>query len=317
MEYRDYYKILGVSKDASQKEIKKAYRRLAAEFHPDKNPGDSGAETLFKEINEAHEVLSNPDKRMKYDELGSNWQAYQQGGGDWQNYRDQGGSQWQAYDFGNRGGTFFGGEGTSGFSDFFDMFFGEQGPRSTFGQSQRQQPQSRGRDVEAELPITLHEAYHGAKRTFELSGQKMRINVKAGTYDGLRVRLPNKGLPGSIGGRPGDLYLIFRVQPDPRFKVRGKDLLYTAVIDLYTAVLGGKIDVPTMKGFVSVTVPRGSDYGKTLRIKGRGMPEYGGKKSPGNLLVKLQVALPKNLSGEEVVLFKKLRAVHEKKPMMN
>jgi curved DNA-binding protein len=306
MKYKDYYKILGVSKDASQKEIKKAYRKLASKYHPDKNPGDEAAEEKFKEINEAKEVLSDPEKRKKYDLLGENWTAYQQGGGDWEQYTTQGRGRrgrgsGQTFQFEGDPSEFF---GSSGHSSFFDMFFGEEARRS--GQGRRGRAAFRGGDMEAEMPITLLEAYQGSKRTFELDGKKMRITIKPGASDGQRLRLKGKGQPGVNGGPAGDLYILLKLQPDPRFHREGDNLVVDKDIDLYTAILGGKIEIPTMTGSVKLTVPQGSETGKVLRLRGKGMPKYG-KTSHGDLLVKLKVSLPKNLTTEEKSLFQKLR----------
>lgn len=310
MKYKDYYKILGVSKDASQKDIKKAYRKLASKYHPDKNSGDKAAEEKFKEINEANEVLSDPEKRKKYDVLGENWTAYQQGGGDWEQYANRGRGRrgpggGQTFHFEGDPSEFF---GSGGHSSFFDMFFGEGAGRG--GQGRRRQAAFRGRDVEAEMPITLLEAYQGSKRTFELGGKKMRITIKPGAYDGQRLRLKGKGQPGVNGGPAGDLYIVLKLQPDPRFRREGDNLVVEKKIDLYTAILGGKVEVPTMSGSVKLTVPKGSESGKTLRLRGKGMPKYG-KTSHGDLLVKLNVTMPKNLTAEEERLFQQLRELRE------
>lgn len=311
MNYKDYYKILGVKKDASQKEIKKAYRKLAAKYHPDKNQGDKAAEEKFKEINEANEVVGNPEKRKKYDTLGSNWEAYQQGGGDWEQYqqgRPRGGrGGGQSFTFEGDPSEFF---GNSGHSSFFDMFFGGGG--EGFSNQGRGQRSFKGQSVEAEMPFTLLEAYQGSKRTFELSGKKMRITIKPGAYDGQRLRLKGKGRPGANGGAAGDLFIILKIQPDPRFERVGDDLKFNAKVDLYTAILGGKIEVPTMTNSVKMPIPKGSETGKTLRLKGKGMPKYGKEKEHGHLLVKLNVVLPKNLTAEEEELFKKLQTLRMK-----
>lgn len=313
MNYKDYYKILGVKKEASQKEIKKAYRKLAAKYHPDKNQGDKAAEEKFKEINEANEVLGNAEKRKKYDTLGSNWEAYQQGGGDWKQYAQQsrprgGRGGGQSFTFEGDPADYF---GNSGHSSFFDMFF-EGGGGEGFSNQGRSQRSQKGQSVEAEMPITLLEAYEGSKRTFELGGKKMRITIKTGAYDGQRLRLQGKGRPGVNGGAAGDLFIILKIQPDARFERIGDDLKFNATVDLYTAILGGKIAIPTMTGSVKMPIPKGSKTGKTLRLKGKGMPKYGKGKEHGNLLVQLNVALPKNLTEEEEELFKKLQTIRTK-----
>jgi curved DNA-binding protein len=308
MQYKDYYEVLGVAKDASGKDIKRAYRKLAAKYHPDKNPGDEKAEERFKEINEAYQVLSDPEKRKKYDKLGANWEAYEQGGFDW--------SQFAGAQGGGGGRTYtFTGDDASGFSEFFRMFFqGGADPFESFGGGgQRQRRAFKGRDLRGEMEITLREAYEGSARTFELNGQKLRIRIKPGAYDGQQLRLAGKGEPGVNGGPAGDLYLELRVLPDPRFERDGDNLIYQAETDLYTAVLGGKIRVPTMTGSVKVTIPKGTSSGKTLRLRGKGMPVYGKTDQYGDLLVNVNVMMPKNLTAEEERLFEELRALRESK----
>jgi curved DNA-binding protein len=315
MKYKDYYKTLGVNKDASQKEIKKAFRKLAGQHHPDKNPGDKTAEAKFKEINEAHEVLSDPEKRKKYDTLGANWEAYQQGGGDWRQYTRQGGQGGRTYHFEGDPADIFGRGGGGDASSFFDMFF-KQGYESGGGNTHsrtRRQASFKGQDIEAEMPVTLLEAYQGSKRIFELNGKKMRVSINPGVYDGQRLKIKGKGYPGVNGGPAGDLYIILRVQPDFRFHRNVDHLIYTADVDLYTAILGGKITVPTMTGAASLTVPKESETGVTLRLKGKGMPNYKVPTKFGDLLVKLNVKFPKKLSPEEEALFEKLREIREPK----
>ncbi|TLP81737.1 DnaJ C-terminal domain-containing protein [Maribacter sp. ACAM166] len=308
MNYKDYYKTLGVAKDASQKDIKKAYRKLAAKYHPDKNPNDNAAEEKFKEVNEANEVLSNKEKREKYDTLGSNWEAYQNTGDDWREYADQANQrgrntryyQGNASDFFGQGG----GAGGQDFSSFFETFFGGRGGQTSFS----------GGDTQAEMPITLLEAYEGSKRTFEIHNEKLRITIKKGSYDRQQLKIKGKGQLGVQGSNRGDLYIILRVQPDPRFQRRGDDLMYVAQVDLYAAILGGKVEVPTLIGKVNVTVPKGSETGKTLRLRGKGMPKYSRPSTHGDLLVKLNVNLPRQLTTEEEKLFKKLQDLREKEP---
>lgn len=314
MEYKDYYKILGVDKNATSKDIKKAYRKLAAKYHPDKNPNDKTAEAKFKEINEANEVLSNPEKREKYDTLGANWQAYEQAGGDWKHYANQQkNGNGRTYYYEGDPSEFFGDDG-SGFSSFFDAFFGGRRDSSGFGrrQSARGRGSFQGGDIEAELPITLLEAYEGSKRTFELNGQKLRITVKPGSYDGQKLKIKGKGQPGVNGGSPGDLYIVLRVQNDMRFQRKGNDLITKKSIDLYKAVLGGKIEIPTINGIVNMNVPKGTQNGKTLRLKEKGMPVYNSK-SFGDLLVQIEVVLPKSLTKEEEELFKRLQTLATQK----
>ena len=305
MDYKDYYKILGVSKDASAKDIKKAYRKLAAQYHPDKNPNNKEAEEKFKEINEANEVLSDTEKREKYDTLGSNWGAYQHTGDDWKEYAKyaQQGRGQQQYRQGDPF-QFYGQTGQSGedFSDFFEAFFG--GARSS-GQGQRSA--FSGGDIQAEMPITLLEAYKGSKRTFEIHNEKLRITIKPGSYDGQKLKIKGKGQPGVQGGKRGDLYIILSIQPDSRFTRNRDNLIYKSPVDLYTAILGGKIEVPTLTGVVKLNVPKGSETGKILRLKGKGMPNYTNPSQYGDLLVQLSVTLPKNITSEEEQLFKTLQ----------
>ncbi len=308
MNYKDYYKVLGVNKNATEKEIKKAYRKLAKKYHPDNNKGDKASEEKFKEINEANEVLSDPEKRKQYDALGANWQNYQQGGGDWQQYARQRGNSGQTFQFEGDPSEFFGGAGSSGdFSSFFETFFG-QGARQ---QSSRQRAPRKGQDVTASLPITLLEAYEGSKRTFEWKGKKMRITIKPGTKDGQKLRIKGKGEASRFGGPHGDLYIIMEIQPDARFQRKGNDLIYTTEVDLYTAVLGGKVEVPTMTGRVKLAVPKGSATERTVRLKGKGMPKNAQKSHFGDLLVQLKVKLPKTLTSEEEALFRKLQKISE------
>ncbi|OEJ98563.1 molecular chaperone DnaJ [Flavivirga aquatica] len=309
MEYKDYYRILGVDKSSTPKDIKKAYRKLAAKYHPDKTKGDKSAEEKFKEVNEANEVLSDPEKREKYDSLGANWKAYEQAGGDWRQYAQQQPSGQNTYYYEGDPSEFFGDNG-SGFSSFFEQFFGGRGSGGFGGGKKRSSRGFTGGDIEAELPVTLLEAYKGSKRTFELNGQKLRIIIKPGAYDGLKLKIKGKGQPGVNGGAKGDLYISLRIQPDPRFERKGNDMWVTKTIDLYIAILGGKIEIPTLTGSVKMTVPKGTDNGKTLRLKGKGMPVYG-TKFHGDLMVKIQVNLPKNLSVEEEALFKKLNGIRE------
>ena len=310
MNYKDYYKILGVTKNASQKDIKKAYRKLAAKYHPDKNPDNKEAEEKFKEVNEANEVLSDTEKREKYDTLGSNWEAYQHTGDDWRQYANQKRDSSQFYQ--QRGEA-------EDFSSFFEAFFGGGRGASSFGGSSgsRRQASFSGGDTQAELPITLLEAYQGSKRTFEIHNENLRITIKPGSYNGQQLKIKGKGQLGIKGGPRGDLYIILRVLEDPRFQRRADNLLYNASIDLYSAILGGKIDVPTLSGMVKVNVPKGSETGKTLRLKGKGMPKYGKSSQYGDLLVKLIVNLPKHLTKEEIELFKRLQNLRKTRTVNN
>lgn len=321
MEYKDYYKILGVEKSASQDDIKKAFRRLANKYHPDKNPGNKDAEAKFKEANEANEVLGDPGKRKRYDELGSNWNQYQSGGGqggfDWGRYQQQyGGQQYggQTYytDFGDFGSAFGGGGTGNSFSDFFEAFFGGGFSGGAQQKQRGKKMQLKGEDMQAELPITLEDAYNGTDKTFELGSQKIKMKIKKGVADGQQLRLAGKGYPGNNGGANGDLIITLRVSKHPQFNRIDDDLYMDLPVDIYTAVLGGKIDVKTLKGKIKVNIPPESSNGKTLRLAGLGMPKYG-KESNGDLYIKLDLQTPKNLTTEELKLFKQLSELQKNK----
>ncbi len=310
MEYKDYYKTLGVSKSASQDEIKKAYRKLAVKYHPDKNSGNKEAENKFKEIGEAYEVLKDPEKRKKYDQLGANWKQYEDAGNGNGNYgysnfggTNPGGGSTFYYE-GDLGDIF--GNSGEGFSDFFKSFFGgrsERRPSSGF--SQRQQTFN-GNDLRAEMEITLAEAYSGTTRILDVDGEKLRVKTKPGAYTGQELRIKGKGGHGANGGNRGDIYITIKVLPDARYEVDRNDLTLKADVDLYTAVLGGKIEIETLSGKINVPVPAGSQNGSKLRLRGKGMPDYGRPGVAGDLYVQLNVRVPRNLGQEELKLFKKL-----------
>jgi curved DNA-binding protein len=297
MDYHDYYKTLGVERNASEAEIKKAYRKLARQYHPDINPGNTSAEAKFKEINEAYEVLSDKEKREKYDRFGRDWQRYQQGGpgGSWGDYA---------------GGSPFGGGGD--FSDFFETLFGGGGRTAGRGGAGFRMD---GQPVEHEGEITLEEAFSGTQRTLQFSsanGQPRTINVKIppGVDTGSRVRVAGEGAPGIGGGKRGDLFLIVQVAPDNRFERRGDDLETSVPVDLYTMVLGGSVRVPVMGGkTIALNVPAGTQNGRKFRISGQGMPRVRAPETRGDLYVKLEAQLPVRLSDRERQLFEELRGV--------
>ncbi|MFW6257313.1 MAG: DnaJ domain-containing protein, partial [Prolixibacteraceae bacterium] len=250
MDYKDYYKILGVSKDASQEEIKKAYRKLAVKYHPDKTKGDKQAEERFKEIGEAYAVLRDPEKRKKYDQLGANWKQYEnagyEGGGGGFDFSQFGGQQPGGGSFhfeGNMEDIFGGGAGGD-FSDFFNAFFGGRGGGQSGFTGRRQQPR-KGQDLQAEMEISLYEAWHGTSRILNVDGNKLRVNIKPGTYHGQELRIKGKGGPGSAGGPGGDIYIKIKVQPDSNYQIDGNNLILKTDVDLYTAVLGGKKEIQT------------------------------------------------------------------------
>ncbi|MFW5761538.1 MAG: DnaJ C-terminal domain-containing protein [Cyclobacteriaceae bacterium] len=306
MDYKDYYKILGVEKSASQDEIKKAYRKLAVKYHPDKNKDDKQAEERFKEIAEAYEVLKDPQKRQQYDRLGSNWKHYQQTGFE---------------DFGNFGGRGYGGVqgdpfadvfGQSGFSDFFESFFGKgfnQGRGAgayDSGFATGGYRAQKGNDYEADFVLSLEQAYHGSTKLLNVEDKKIKLKIKPGVKDGQKLRIKGKGGPGINGGQPGDVYLNINVQDDPRFERKGDDLYREEKVNLYTMILGGKIQIDTLKGSINFTIPAGTENGKKFRLKGLGMPVYDRNGQFGDLYVTAMADLPKNLSKEEIALFEKL-----------
>jgi len=300
MEYKDYYKTLGVDKKASQEEIKKAYRKLAVQYHPDKNVGNKEAEEKFKLINEAHEVLSDPEKRKKYDELGENWNKFQGQPGSGSAWSDFGnGQQGRRYQQQGDFNDIFGG---SGFSDFFEAFFGKGGGRRT-----QTENQYKGQDFEAEATITLEEAWHGTSRIIQLNDEKLRITVKPGVYDGQLLRIKGKGGEGSTDKYRGDLYVRIRILPHAVFTRKNDDLHAIQNIDLYTAVLGGDTLVKTLSGTVKVAIAAGTPNGKTLRIKGKGMPVSDASGTFGDLYLKLEVMIPTNLTEKEKQLFEQLK----------
>lgn len=301
MDYKDYYKILGVEKTASKDEIKKKYRKLAQKYHPDKNPGNKQAEEKFKEISEANQVLSDDEKRRKYDELGSNWNQFQQGGG--------GGFDFSQFT-GQRGGRsrrtgmedIFGGSGR--FSDFFESFFG--GGFDNDSRMGRSNSQTKGHDYEAEINIHLSDAYHGTSSILNVDGKKIKVNLAPGVTHGQLLRIKGKGAQSPDGGTAGNIILKINITNNTRFEVNGQDLSTTAEIGLYTAILGGKLTIETLKGPMSINIPNETPNGKILRLKGLGMPVYDKAGTFGDLYLKLQVNLPTNLSPKETELFKQL-----------
>ncbi len=318
MEYKDYYRILGVDKDASSDEIRKAFRSLARKHHPDVNPNDPGAEQRFKEINEAYEVLRDPEKRSKYDRLGANWQRYQQAGGepggfDW--------SQWSAprgarpggqrvyTEYGDLGDLF----GQGGFSEFFQNIFGARAAGGGYGQQEfgRAATTYSGRDVEHGIEVTLEEAYHGATRILQIGERRLEVKIPAGVDTGSRVRIAREGEPGQAGGPSGDLYLIVQVRPHERFDREGDDLRMTLSVDLYTMILGGEVVVNTLKSRVSLRIPPGTKTGQTFRLRGQGMPKLRHPDQFGDLYVEVRPVLPTTLSEREKELFGQLAAMRE------
>jgi curved DNA-binding protein len=312
MDYKDYYQTLGVSRDADAKEIKRAFRKLARQHHPDVNPGDKKAEERFKEINEAYEVLSDPEKRRKYDQLGADWRRWQQTGG------RPGDFDWSRWATGQPGGgvhvrygtpedlqDLFG--GNSSFSDFFGQIFGGMGAGSGGGGFQYELQPRRGQDYEQPVEIALREAYTGTSRILQRDGQRLEIKIPPGAKAGTRVRMSGEGGAGIGGGPAGDLYLRVKVLPNEQFDRKGDDLYTTVSADLYTMVLGGEVPVPTMGGEVVLSIPAGTQNGCTFRLRGKGMPRLRQPDQRGDLYVKAEVRLPTRLGPREQELFEELR----------
>ncbi len=297
MDYKDYYQILGVPRTATQDEIKKAYRKLARQYHPDNNPGDKKSEAKFKELNEANEVLSDSGKRKKYDRLGSQWQQYERTGG------QPGGFDWSQWTSGGETvdmGDLFGGGG--GFSDFFTRIFGGVGEgQPGAGPTRRSayRAPARGRDLDQPVEIGLRDAFTGTSLTLQKDGQKLEVKIPAGVKTGSRIRMSGQGGPSRSGAAAGDLYLVVNVADDPTFERDGDNLKTEITTDLYTAVLGGEVTVPTLTGDVKLKIPPETQPGRVFRLRGQGMPNLREPQNHGDLLVKVQVTLPTNLTGIE------------------
>ncbi len=309
MPYIDYYKILGVDKNATQDDIKKAYRKLACKYHPDLNPNDPSAKEKFQQLNEANEVLGDPEKRKKYDTYGEQWKHADEFEARQKAYGSQGGrgaaggdgTYWYSTD-GAHFSSGFGGNG-SGFSDFFEELFGKHGASSRFGRH----AQYRGQDIQAELPLTLREAAVTHQQTFTVGGETLRITVPAGVENGQVIKLKGHGEKGADGAPAGDLYITFVVEDDPQFKRKGNDLYTDLNIDLYTAVLGGDVVINTLNGQVKMKVKPGTQSESKVRLKGKGFPVYKEEGTFGDLIVTCHVTIPTNLSDKEKTLFEQLR----------
>jgi curved DNA-binding protein len=325
MDYKDYYKIMGVDKKATAKEIKQVYRKLARKYHPDINPGNKEAEAKFKEINEANEVLGDEGKRKKYDELGANWKYYEQ-------WRQAGGEasgqpfDWRQYGFAPGSGktsshqartmteeemrNLFG--DSSPFSSFFYSFFSGEEPDMGTRQRFRTASRSRkGQDFEQPIDVSLEEAFHGTNRVLQMedaSGRVRRLEAKipAGVQDGSRVRLAGQGGPGMGGGPAGDLYLVVHISHHHLFEQKEGNLYLKLNIPLTTAVLGGEVDVPTPNGRVMLKVPPETQNGRVFRLRGKGMPRLETPQQHGDLFAEVKVILPERLSEQERKLFEEL-----------
>jgi curved DNA-binding protein len=333
MDFKDYYSTLGVAKSATEKDIKQAFRKLARKYHPDVNPGDKSAESRFKEINEAYEVLGDPEKRKKYDELGANWRAYEQAGA--------GAGGFDPSQFGGFNVHFGGGPSggyrtmtedemremfgdSNPFSDFFQTFFGgatmgggAEGTRR--GRTSRGRAGREGRDVEHELELGLEDAYHGTTQrlTLKHDGHSRTVDVRipAGVTDGSRVRVSGEGEHGSGGAKSGDLYLRIRLAPHPQFERKGRDLYVRVPVPLTTAVLGGEAEVQTLSGkSLRLRIPPTTQNQQVFRLKGHGMPPLGksGKSGEhGDLYATVDVQLPKELTPEQRKHFEELKKLEK------
>jgi molecular chaperone DnaJ len=319
---KDYYQILGVSRNASEKEIKQAYRRLARKHHPDLNQGDKSAEAKFKEINGAYEVLSNPEKRKKYDQFGDQWEYAEQSA-------EAGGQERVRWDFGKGGATFEYGD----LGNIFSSLFGDAGT----GSGMRRGPQ-RGQDIESPIEVSLEEAYRGSTRVVQLEAEepctacggtgrvgnrvcticdgtggkvipkRLEVKIPAGVKDGSRIRIAGEGVPGHAGGRKGDIYLVVKVLPHKLFERKGDDLYAEVSVPLAAAILGGEVGLATLNGNLSLKIPPETQNGKVFRLAGKGMPQLGNA-NYGNLFAKVKVVLPTNLTEEERRLFERLRSL--------
>lgn len=305
MDFIDYYSVLGVPKTASDEDIKKAYRKLARKHHPDLNPNDAEANKKFQQINEANEVLSDPEKRKKYDQYGKDWQHAEQfeqarRGNAGRHAGQQSGRHYSGGDTGDY--DFSGGFGGADFSDFFSSMFGQEA--GTGGS--RRQAKFRGQDYQAELHLNLHDVYTTHKQTLTVDGKNIRITVPAGIENGQKIKLAGYGSPGVNGGPNGDLFITFVIADDSRYRRKGNDVYIDEEIDLYTALLGGEKIIETLDGKVKLTVPPETQNGAKVRLKGKGFPVYKKEGQFGDLYVQWQVKLPTNLTDEQKDLFRKL-----------
>jgi len=280
MNYKDYYKVLGVKPSASNEEIRKVYKKLAVKYHPDSNPGNQAAEDRFKEISEAKEILLDTENRQKYDQLRRQYTQFQQGGG------------------GVRGGATEEPEFNNIFSTFFDEVFGR-----------RKNAPRRGKNFEAHIKVSLEEAYNGLQDVLSFEGRRLRVKIKPGIENGQTLRIKGQGGPGKLGGSNGDLYLSIKIKPHERFERQGNDLSMQLDVSLYTAVLGGKAEIKTLKGPVKISIPAGTQPGERLKLRGMGMPHYTAPDRFGDLYVQVQVPIPKRLNARQKELFEELASL--------
>jgi curved DNA-binding protein len=304
MDFKDYYEILGVPPDAEKKVIQQTFRKLARKVHPDVNPGNKEAEEKFKTINEAYQVLSDAEKRKKYDELRAQYQQWQQTGGrqqdfDWQNWSAQSGKGVHVqYANPEDLEDLFGSQ--SPYSDFFTSIFG-QARRSSSGRGRGAAPRPRrGRDVEYEVDLTLEEAFHGADRLLEIDGHRIKASIPPGVRTGSRVRLAGQGEPGYSNGPAGDLYLIVNILPNNTFEREGDNLHIDVPVDIFTAIAGGETRIPTLERPLILKIPPRTNAGRSFRLRGKGMPHLGDPKTHGDLFALVRLVLPNPLTDQEV-----------------
>ncbi len=289
MDFIDYYEILGLKKSATDDEIKKAYRKLARKLHPDLNPNDKEANKKFQQLNEANEVLSDPEKRKKYDQYGKDWQHSEQ----FEKARQAGGRS------ANTGGDFGGNFDGDDFSDFFSSMFGGSGSR-------RSQTKFRGQDYNSELQLALKDAYTTHQQTLTINNKNVRITIPAGVENGQVIKLKGFGAPGINGGPNGDLYITFSIATDPRYKRLGNDLHINEQLDLYTAILGGEITIETLGGKIKLKIPPETQNGTRTRLKGKGFPVYKKEGEFGDLYITYVIKIPTKLTEKQIALFKEL-----------
>lgn len=303
MAFVDYYSTLGLDKTASQEDIKKAYRKLARKYHPDLNPDDEAAKKKFQELNEANEVLTDPEKRKKYDQYGENWKHGEEYERAQQQYRGRPSGSAQQNPF--EGFDYNGNYETGEYSDFFEQLFG-----SRFGAGRK--GSFKGQDYNAEIELTLQQASNTHQQTFTVNGKNIRITIPAGVQDGQKIRLKGQGAAGVNGGPNGDLYITFHILPDPRFDRRGNDLYSKVEIDLFTALLGGEAIVDTLGGKIKVKVKSGTQNGSKIRLKEKGFPVYKQDGKFGDFYAEVAVKIPSDLSEEQKKLFEQAAALNKK-----
>ena len=307
MEYKDYYKILGVDRKASEDEIKRTYRKLALKYHPDRNPNNKAAEEKFKEINEAYQVLSDPQKRARYDQLGDSYSQWQQrgapGGFNWDDWVTSPGGGNVRVEVGDIG-DLFGGGGMGDFSEFFRRIFGGMPNVGTYTPRTRTTSRATKPTYEYRTSISLKEAYEGTTRRIDVDGKQLEVKIPAGAHTGTKVRMSDA--VSTPTGQKGDLIILVEVQNMPGFERKGDDLYSEVKIDLYTAVLGGEVKVPTLSGEIVLTIPPGTQPGQTFRLAGKGMPQLKNPSKRGDQFVRVNVRIPRDLAQEQKELFRKL-----------